>query len=610
MTDKSLSNTDIIETNAFSEIAGPSTQDITTIQTVPPQPNPDIAVEETSPNNSFCCCGQSRDESLTEGNSQQGCCVVAPPVLRKILHSVAFYIYILISTFIVTLLLLAELLIDVGVINIPSSPDTVVLNASALSTLKVQTPAQKTSTILHWISFSFLSLFFIEIMFRLYAWKLNIIRSIVSVFDCSIVTMAIATNLAATLAAGSTSPFDAISLLIILRFIRIHSLIQRCVSDSKQEIREKLTKTECSLSEIQVLNQRLSRQAMDKDFEIKQLRAFLGTRASDLDEELRKAFAARDDSLGACGGNSSYDDQLQKAINLSKKTYDDENGYTNHGYQPTEAFPNITVHHRQNSIHRKPNNTEENLDFPSNPKDDVLSTEVAMHDDLHSTMDLGDTSALLLANSNNSNNKEWNANYCLATDNSNPFPTLPTSNGLSLIDTLPKPGNPLVAPDKPRITISIDPNILLTPDDPKNDSGVCDSDDGIGSSSSSTNTYNNKHNRNGTGSTIVSSSDLMSSDASCVSSLSICSESGYHSEDRTPGDQRGHRGHPNTSNGGSPNLRTTSDTDSDSGDGDSVNTVRYNECSTNVGKRFEEIEMKGNGHLNNINHFEEDEHKL
>uniref|UniRef100_H2ZLT5 Hydrogen voltage-gated channel 1 n=1 Tax=Ciona savignyi TaxID=51511 RepID=H2ZLT5_CIOSA len=252
--------TDIIETNPITDIPGTSTRDNTT---VPPQPNTDLpsSPEDSSTVTPICCCGYARDESLTpEAAQHNGWCTTAPPVLRRFLNSVPVYIYILITTFIVVFLLLAELLIDLGIIVVPDNSVNSSLSVGSVGqvTPYIGPEAQRVSTILHWISFSILSLFFIEVVLRLYAWKLNIVRHIVSVIDCAVVTMSIATNIATTLAAGVTSPFDSISLIIILRFIHVYSLVKRVVDESRQVVREKLRKTESNLNEAQISIQRLN----------------------------------------------------------------------------------------------------------------------------------------------------------------------------------------------------------------------------------------------------------------------------------------------------------------------------------------------------------------
>nr|CAB3261289.1 uncharacterized protein LOC100176869 [Phallusia mammillata] len=411
--------------------------------TVPPQANSTASSSEPETSDGcFLCCGSCWEQENEGSPTRRQQCTYGARPLRKVLSNGYWYLYVLITTFLLILMMLAELLLDLGVLNDPSSQQSTVNNSPDVAATEKQ-PLSSTSFALHWTVLSFLSLFFIEVILRVYAWKTHLARSIVAVIDSAVVTMALACHLAATLAAGYQTPFDAISLIIVFRFIRMYSLVQYYVSVTKRGYKSKLEKAESCQAEMQILNQRLTRQILDKDFEIKQLHAHLGSDSGKFDAELQRAMSK---AHGPSGNKSSFQSDMEKALALSKQAYEEENGvpagFVNPSFQSTperlrtrDSLPSIVVHHRENSIRRakvdEPSTSHTPLDdFLTSQRADVSSAStshvnVITHGQLHSEGDVtspGDMTSLLNTSSAPSV-RTWTVGYCLLQDGVPPVGT-------------------------------------------------------------------------------------------------------------------------------------------------------------------------------------------
>ncbi|CAK8672596.1 uncharacterized protein LOC143465037 isoform X1 [Clavelina lepadiformis] len=499
-----MSNSEIIQQTFMNE-------------TLPPQPNGDEIVFSEPSNDDclLCCCqyapGEASYSSNQRTNSSQHCCN-GPRMIRQCFSNAFFYAIILIITFFLILLLLAELLLDLNIIVVVKDNSVALINTSndiSFSASTEQSSDQLTTIlILHWINFSILSLFLIEVLVRLYAWRTAMARSLVAVWDSAAVAMAFVCNLVVTLAVGYNSPYNAISLIIIFRVVRFESIIRNATAEAKNNYRERLANVQSGQAEYQLKNQKLLQQLKEKDFEIKQLQAHLGTVDGKLDTNIRNALKPEENQT-----RDKYESELERAIALSKMEYENTSrGIFNPAYAPKSEYdlPSVTVHHRENSIRR--------TDQPSTSRGSQPYHNIT-HDQLHSGMEpTDDTFSLLQSNnSNNTNVQEWTVNYCFASNDDS-------------ADGKPRKFQKVFL--QKSVSASASP-ISLSPEKGKDPTETRSyaSDDGIGMDDSLPRN-NSARPIKGILSTTI---DEPFSDQGCISSSSICSESGYHSDDFVSG---------------------------------------------------------------------------
>lgn len=293
--------------------------------------------------NLFCCCVTNASENKTSEATSQSSAKDAdsPPSVRgcaaearAFLSSPVYYIFVIVVTFSIFLILLVELFVDTGNFHVGNEENS-------------QEEAKKISLALHWFSFAILVGFFIEIIFRLILWKMALARDCISVFDSFVVLIAFISNLCATLIAGPESPYDSICLIIILRLLRIHSLIKVKVDLSTRQYKYRTKKAEEDLVTANYKITALNRRIEEKDYEIRQLQAHLGSEPPN-DRQLMKALQksmAENDSKGA-----TADADLEMAIALSKQSFEDRFGVVNEAFSLThveeEKDMTVLVHHR------------------------------------------------------------------------------------------------------------------------------------------------------------------------------------------------------------------------------------------------------------------------
>nr|XP_039266808.1 uncharacterized protein LOC120342161 isoform X1 [Styela clava] len=406
----------------------------------------------------LCCCGQSNDENdsaslepagstalyhqqveQTENKQQKDLSFE----MRSFLDSPVYYIYVIIVSFTLSILLLVELFIDAGLFHVDDS-----------EAIRQSTPqhdnTKSVSTALHWFSFALLAIFFIEIIVRGVAWRFALARDFVSIFDCIVVFVAFISNLCVSLIAGADSPIDGISLIIICRLIRIHSLIKVKVRMVKRRYEARLQQNE---RELYTANCKIStqyRQIKEKDYEIKQLQAYLGGGTLSGDPQFIEAMKSSLDNDKSKGATADTD--LEMALALSRQTFDEEigGGVTNkafslsNGKEPSNNYTSdedltILVHEKPIRINSRDSDAESSMKEASNNDDLSQPMKNLLSDDASVNPDSGAI------------RKKKNYNYITNLNSNN-------KNGIDSFEILKNNSSILNNPEP--VTICIDPNIL------------------------------------------------------------------------------------------------------------------------------------------------------
>ncbi|XP_063301989.1 transmembrane protein 266 [Pelobates fuscus] len=170
----------------------------------------------------------------------------------------------------VVILMTVELLIDTKLLQFSNAPQC--------------------SGIIHWISLSILSMFFVETILRIIILGIwDYIENKVEVLDGAVVILSLAPMVASTVANGPRSPWDAISLFISLRIWRVKRIIDAYVLPVKVEMEIVVQQYEkAKLIQEEQLD-RLTQLCQEQAFEIRQLRAHLAQQDLDLVAERERA---------------------------------------------------------------------------------------------------------------------------------------------------------------------------------------------------------------------------------------------------------------------------------------------------------------------------------
>lgn len=173
----------------------------------------------------------------------------------------------------VVILLTLELLIDIKLLQFPS--------------------AFQFAGVIHWISLVILSVFFSETVLRIVVLGIwDYIENKIEVFDGAIITLSLAPMVASTVANGPRSPWDAISLLIVLRIWRVKRVIDAYVLPVKVELGILIQQYEKAKVVQDEQLERLTQLCQEQGFEIRQLRAHLAQQGLDLAAEREAALLA------------------------------------------------------------------------------------------------------------------------------------------------------------------------------------------------------------------------------------------------------------------------------------------------------------------------------
>ncbi|EFB24624.1 hypothetical protein PANDA_015043, partial [Ailuropoda melanoleuca] len=145
------------------------------------------------------------------------CCGKRAAVWQVFLLSASLNSFLVACVILVVILLTLELLIDIKLLQFSS--------------------AFQFAGIIHWISLVILSVFFSETVLRIVVLGIwDYIENKIEVFDGAVIILSLAPMVASTVANGPRSPWDAISLIIMLRIWRVKRVIDAYVLPVKVEM--------------------------------------------------------------------------------------------------------------------------------------------------------------------------------------------------------------------------------------------------------------------------------------------------------------------------------------------------------------------------------------
>ncbi|KAM5292186.1 transmembrane protein 266 [Ctenodactylus gundi] len=214
------------------------------------------------------------EEYQREGsNWLKPCCGKRAAVWQVFLLSASLNSFLVACVILVVILLTLELLIDIKLLQFSS--------------------AFQFAGIIHWISLVILSVFFSETVLRIVVLGIwDYIENKIEVFDGAVIILSLAPMVASTVANGPRSPWDAISLIIMLRIWRVKRVIDAYVLPVKVEMEMVIQQYEKAKVTQDEQLERLTQICQEQGFEIRQLRAHLAQQDLDLAAEREAALQA------------------------------------------------------------------------------------------------------------------------------------------------------------------------------------------------------------------------------------------------------------------------------------------------------------------------------
>ncbi|XP_027624734.1 transmembrane protein 266 [Tupaia chinensis] len=214
------------------------------------------------------------EEYQREGsNWLKPCCGKGAAVWQVFLLSASLNSFLVACVILVAILLTLELLIDIKLLQFSS--------------------AFQFAGVIHWVSLAILSVFFSETVLRIVVLGIwDYIENKIEVFDGAVIILSLAPMVASTVANGPRSPWDAISLIIMLRIWRVKRVIDAYVLPVKLEVELVAQQYEKAKAMQDEQLERLTRICQEQGFEIRQLRAHLAQQDLDLAAEREAALQA------------------------------------------------------------------------------------------------------------------------------------------------------------------------------------------------------------------------------------------------------------------------------------------------------------------------------
>ncbi|XP_059533938.1 transmembrane protein 266 [Myotis daubentonii] len=201
------------------------------------------------------------------------CCGKRAAVWQVFLLSASLNSVLVACVMLVVTLLTLELLIDIKLLQFSS--------------------AFQFAGVIHWISLAILSVFFSETVLRIVVLGIwDYIENKIEVFDGAVIVLSLAPMVASTVANGPRSPWDAISLIILLRIWRVKRVIDAYVLPVKVELELVIRQYEKAKVVQDEQLERLTQICQEQGFEIRQLRAHLAQQDLDLAAEREEALRA------------------------------------------------------------------------------------------------------------------------------------------------------------------------------------------------------------------------------------------------------------------------------------------------------------------------------
>ncbi|XP_044135821.1 transmembrane protein 266 isoform X1 [Bufo gargarizans] len=276
------------------------------------------------------------------------CCGKRATVWHVFLLSAGVNSFLVACVIIVVILMTMELLIDTRLLQFSN--------------------ASQCSGIIHWISLSILSLFFVETVVRIIVLGIwDYIENKVEVLDGAVIILSLAPMVASTVANGPSSPWDAISLFISLRIWRLKRIIDAYVLPLKVDMEIMVQQYEKTKLIQEEQLERLTQMCQEQAFEIRQLRAHLAQQDLDLVAERERAFKLphdlqnKNDRFKVVSGRDSDEEATENITELSHEMImkDDMNNYITQYYNEASSESGvpgtciittaaIDVHHHPN----------------------------------------------------------------------------------------------------------------------------------------------------------------------------------------------------------------------------------------------------------------------
>ncbi|CAH1800442.1 unnamed protein product [Owenia fusiformis] len=160
--------------------------------------------------------------------------------LRYIIHGNKFQITIIILVIIDCLLVISELLIDLGVFDHQiRSGGGEGEEGGGTSVTKRHPTVSVVAEVLHFLSIAILSLFMIEIIVKVYAMGLDFFKHKMEVFDAVVVIVSFALDIAFI---GNEAVSGGIGLLILLRLWRVTRILNGIILSVKTQAEKRLNR--------------------------------------------------------------------------------------------------------------------------------------------------------------------------------------------------------------------------------------------------------------------------------------------------------------------------------------------------------------------------------
>ncbi|XP_072258125.1 transmembrane protein 266 isoform X2 [Pyxicephalus adspersus] len=276
------------------------------------------------------------------------CCGRRATVWHVFLLSAGVNSFLVACVILVAVLMIVELLIDTKLLQFSN--------------------ATQCSGIIHWISLSILSMFFVETVLRITVLGIwDYIENKVEVLDGAVIILSLAPMVASTVANGPSSPWDAISLFISLRIWRVKRIIDAYVLPVKVEMEIVVQQFEKSKLIQEEQLDRLTQMCQEQAFEIRQLRAHLAQQDLDLVAERERALKIphnlqnKSDRFKVMTNRDSDEEATENITELAHEviTKDDMNNYITQYYNEPSSESGvpgtciittaaIDVHHHPN----------------------------------------------------------------------------------------------------------------------------------------------------------------------------------------------------------------------------------------------------------------------
>nr|XP_012594831.1 transmembrane protein 266 isoform X6 [Microcebus murinus] len=209
----------------------------------------------------------------SRSNWLKPCCGKRAAMWQVFLLSASLNSFLVACVILVVILLTLELLIDIKLLQFSS--------------------AFQFAGVIHWISLVILSVFFSETVLRIVVLGIwDYIENKIEVFDGAVIILSLAPMVASTVANGPRSPWDAISLIIMLRIWRVKRVIDAYVLPVKVEMEMVIQQYEKAKVIQDEQLERLTQICQEQGFEIRQLRAHLAQQDLDLAAEREAALRA------------------------------------------------------------------------------------------------------------------------------------------------------------------------------------------------------------------------------------------------------------------------------------------------------------------------------